>query len=163
MMEPLFQSCISLKTDNAPDAGGSGRWSVFLLRDGTSGESVPSELLLVELVRQYIRSGDVPVMGSETDTAWNRIIANIAILWGSNGVDGMMPLIYGMLEPGDYFVSLQDKPLTECSSSHPEADEIEPTMHHGVADAALECGFCWVLSRILETPEGPLSVDVARR
>ncbi len=129
-------------------------------------------LLLTELVRCYIESGDALFMEPDSNIEWDRVLVSVLLRSDTKGVDGVLRHLHGALEPGGYFVSLLEKTPDETgvfplfgdhdSDSRSAVEDIS-VVTDAIAESAIQLGFHWVLSRVLETPRGPLAVTTAKR
>lgn len=81
-----------------------------------------------------------------------------------------MKRIYTAVKPGGYFVSFQDGMTHEHTKPDTMPGHLADQLTTGVdfsldqgavAESALRCGFRWVQSRTIETPMGPMDMDIA--
>ena len=84
----------------------------------------------------------------------------------------MIKKIYGAVKPSWYFVSFQDGMTHEHTKPHTMLGHLADQLKTGVdfsleqgmvAESALRCGFRSVRSRTIDTPMGPMNMDIARK
>ena len=87
-------------------------------------------------------------------------------------MDALLRKVHGALNPGGYFISLQDGMTHEGTRPETMLGHMIDVLQTGVdfrldqgfvAEAALRNGFQSVRSRTLDTPMGTLDLDVARK
>ena len=105
-------------------------------------------------------------IGTDHDLIWASSTLNFA-KWD---LDALIQKIYAAVKPGGYFVSFQDGMTHEHTKPDIMLGHLADRLRSGVdfsldqgtvAESALRCGFRWVRSRTLETPMGPMDMDIA--
>jgi len=162
--------------------GGHGIFALYIVNQhptmkGTIFDRGP----VVEVAREFIHKYGMEdrVQAAAGDYMTDDIGQDYDLIWASSTLNfakrdlyALIKRIHRAVKPGGYFVSFQDGMTHEHTK--PEtmlghlADQlttgIDFSLDQGaVADAALRCGFRWIRSRTIETPMGPLDMDIARK
>jgi predicted O-methyltransferase YrrM len=160
--------------------GGHGMFALYIVSEHPAMKGIVYDRReVVEVARSFIERYGMAdrVTVAAGDYMTDDIGENYDLIWASStlnfakrDLDALIKRIYVAVKPGGYFVSFQDgmthehtKPDTMLGHL---ADQlitgIDFSLDQGaVAASALRCGFRWVRSRTLETPMGPMDMDIA--
>ncbi len=162
--------------------GGHGIFALYIVdRHPTMKGIIYDRAPVVEVADSFIQefgmedrvstvAGDY--MADDIGEGYDLIWASATLNFAKQNLDALMGKIYEAVKFGGYFVSFQDgmthehtKPVTMLGHL---ADQLTTgfdfSLDQGeVAESALRCGFNWVRSRTMETPMGPLDIDIARK
>jgi SAM-dependent methyltransferase len=130
-----------------------------------------------EFIDAYAMGDRVSVMGGDYMTddlghGYDLIWASSCLSFAKNNLDPLITKIHTALNPGGYFISLHDGLTHEKTRPDTDLSGLGGLLNGGgdhrfeqgeIADAMLRCSFCSVRSRTIETPGGPLDLDVARK
>ena len=162
--------------------GGHGLFSLYITRASANLRAVvfdrePVTAVASEFINTYdmdhrvtVMAGDYTVddLGSDYDLIWAS-----ATLGPSKGqLDDLLEKIHTALKPGGYFLSLHDG--MTCEQTQPDmilewlggllSSDGDPRFDQGeLAEAMLRSGFSSVRSRTIDTPLGPMELDIARK
>jgi SAM-dependent methyltransferase len=162
--------------------GGHGMFALYIVsRHPTMRGTVFDRAPVVEVAREFIHkygmedrvdvtAGDYMVddIGQDYDLIWASSTLNFA-KWD---LDALLTRIYRAVKPGGYFISFQDGMTHEHTKPDTMLGHLADQLTTGidfsldqgaVAESALRCGFRWVRSRTMETPMGPMDMDIARK
>jgi SAM-dependent methyltransferase len=120
--------------------------------------------------RVVVAAGDYMTdeIGQDYDLIWACSTLNFA----KRDLDALIQKIHKALKPDGYFVSLQDGMTHEHTKPETMLGHLADQLTTGVdfsldqgtvAESTLQCGFRYVRSRTIETPMGPLDMDIARK
>ncbi len=162
--------------------GGHGVFALYIVNEHpTMKGTVFDRAQVVEIARYFIEkygmvqrvnvvAGDYMVddIGTDYDLIWACSTLNFA-KWK---LDVLIRKIHAVVKRGGYFVSFQDGMTHEHTKPETMLGHLADRLKTGVdfsldqgvvAESALRCGFRWVRSRTLETPMGPMDMDIARK
>ena len=162
--------------------GGHGIFALYIVNQhptmkGTVFDRPPVVAVARSFIEKYgmedrvdVFAGDYMAddMGSDYDRIWASATLNFA-KWD---LDVLIKKIYQAVKPGGYFVSFHDGMTHEHTKPDTMLGHLADQFKAGVdfsldqgavVESALRCGFRWVRSRTLETPMGPLDMDIARK
>jgi predicted O-methyltransferase YrrM len=162
--------------------GGHGIFALYIVNQhpfmkGTVFDRAPVVEVAREFIHKYgmedrvdVAAGDYMTddIGQDYDLIWACSTLNFA-KWD---LDILLKKIYEAVRPGGYFVSFQDGMTHEHTKPDTMLGHLADQLTTGidfsldqgaVAESALRCGFQWVRSRTIETPMGPMDMDIARK
>lgn len=162
--------------------GGPGLTAIALAAEYPGSSAVVFEQpevarVAVDMARLYgfsqrvsVKSGDYRIdpLGADYDL----IFASFTLNYAKNDLCGMLSRIKNALVPGGLFVSLADgltdeatKPADYVVSMLPWTltDQVTSFAKGEIANALVKSGFEFIRSLELDSPHGPVAVDVARR
>ncbi len=160
--------------------GGHGVFALYIVNrhpamKGTVFDRAPVVEVATEFIHKYgmedrvdVKAGDYMTddFGQDYDLIWACSTLNFT-KWD---LDALMKKIYRSVKPGGYFVSFQDGMTHEHTKPDTMLGHLADQLITGVdfsldqgmvAESALRCGFRWVRSRTIETPMGPMDMDIA--
>ena len=120
--------------------------------------------------RVDVKAGDY--MADDLGSGYDLIWASATLNFAKDRMDELVSKIFDSLKPGGYFISFQDGMTHEHTKPEIMLGHLADKLHSGidfsleqgfVADAAIRCGFLSVRSRTIETPMGPMDLDIARK
>ena len=172
---PGFQKMLDL-------GGGHGIFALYIVNAHPEMKGIvfdrPAVLEVAKgFIQQYGMTGRVDVkagdymaddLGSDYDLIWASATLNFA----KDRIDELVSKIFDSLKPGGYFISFQDGMTHEHTKPAIMLGHLADKLQGGidfsleqgfVADAAIRCGFLSVRSRTIETPMGPMDLDIARK
>jgi len=118
--------------------------------------------------RVTVAAGDY--MADDIGTDYDLIWASSTLNFAKWDLDALVAKIFEAVKPGGYFVSFQDGMTHEHTKPDTMLGHLADQLTTGVdfsldqgavADAALRCEFRWVRSRTIQTPMGPMDMDIA--
>jgi SAM-dependent methyltransferase len=138
----------------------------------------PAVLKVAEtFIKEYEMENRMEVLGGDYNhdsigEGYDLIWASASLYFGKGDMDSLMKKIYGALNPSGVFISYHDGLTHERTKPDIMALSWTPTALIGqdmgfdqgfIADSMLRVGFKSVHSRTLDTPMGPMDLDIGRK
>jgi SAM-dependent methyltransferase len=162
--------------------GGHGLFALYLINahpdmQGVIFDRPAITRVTTDFIRQYgmqkracVVSGDYLLddIGSDYDIVWASSTLNFAKL----DLDPLISKIFNSLNPGGYFISLQDGMTHEHTQPDVMLSHLFAALQSGmdfsfdqgfIAKSMLRAGFKTIRSRTIETPMGIVDLDIARK
>jgi len=162
--------------------GGHGMFALYIVArhpfmKGTVFDRAPVAKVAETIIQEYhmgdrvvAAAGDYMTdeIGQDYDLIWACSTLNFA----KRDMDALIQKIHKALKPDGYFVSLQDGMTHEHTKPETMLGHLADRLTTGVdfsldqgtvAESTLQCGVRYVRSRTIETPMGPLDMDIARK
>lgn len=162
--------------------GGHGMFALYIVNAHPSMKGIVFDRpTVVEVAKEFIyeygmedrvdvAAGDYITddIGTDYDLIWASATLNFA-KWN---IDALIGRIYKAVKPSGYFISFQDGMTHEHTKPDTMLGHLADQLTTGVdfsldqgfiADAMIRCGFRSVRSRTIDTPMGPMDMDIGRK
>lgn len=162
--------------------GGHGLFSLYIARASETLHAVvfdrsPAIEVAAGFIETYAMDDRVTVKAGDytTDdigTGYDLVWASATLYFTKNHLDVMIPKIHAALKPDGYFISFHDGLTHEQTQPDITLGWLGHLLSTGqdfrfeqgeLADAMLACGFRSIRSSTLQTPFGPMDLDIARK
>ena len=172
---PLFRRMLDL-------GGGPGVIGIAIVASHPSMKGVifdkPAVVKVAEnFIKEYEMEDRIKVLGGDFNhdsigEGYDLIWASGTLYFAKKDIDSILKKIYDALNPKGLFISLHEGLIFERTKPDIMALSWMPTALMGqdmgfdqgfIADSMLHAGFKSVRSRTLETPIGPMDIDIARK
>ena len=172
---PSFQKMLDL-------GGGPGIIGIAIVASHPSMKGVifdlPAMVKAAEtFVKEYEMEDRMEVLGGDYNhdsigEGYDLVLASACLYFGKDNMGSLMEKIYDALNPGGVFISFHEGLTHERTKPGIMALGWMPTALTGqdmgfdqgfIADSMLRVGFKSVSSRTLDTPTGPMDLDIGRK